>query len=148
MEIVLKGIIKGISKQEGMSKAGKPWSKVTVYVENDKGNVFPVVAFGDELSASVMSDLDEGMEVSTLVDLVSREYNGNHYLNLNLVSFSSESAMAQHDEVKQSINDFERNVKGKDMFGGFEEPKVISGGRGLESNVSTIMTGGDEDLPF
>jgi hypothetical protein len=84
MALSVKGRINQILKPEnGVSKAGKEWSKQEFVIETDEQ--FPrkvcFTLFGDKIS--LMEGLAAGEEVEVAFNLESREYNGRWFHNIN-----------------------------------------------------------------
>tara|TARA_R100001443_G_scaffold1076_2_gene4219 strand:+ start:103 stop:417 length:315 start_codon:yes stop_codon:yes gene_type:complete len=91
MEVIGK-LIKKLPLESGTSKAGKEWKKQIVIIETieEFNNTVAVSAFGDEKIAQ-MNKLEEGMKVSILCNVYSREYNGKYYHNIDGYHFVNKS---------------------------------------------------------
>ena len=72
-------LVKKLPLESGTSKAGKEWKKQTVIVETAEefNNTVAVSAFGDD-KIKQLDKLEEGMVVSILCNVYSREYNGKY----------------------------------------------------------------------
>ncbi len=86
----IKGKISKILPLEtGISNAGKEWKKQTVVIDtgDEFNNIVAVSAFGDD-KIKRLDKLKEGMKVSILCNVYSREYNGKFYHNIDGYWFS------------------------------------------------------------
>jgi len=103
MEITGK-LKKKLELEKGVSKAGKEWQKQSVVIDtgSEFNNLVVVSAFGDKVLK--MNKLNEGMDVSILCNVYSREYNGKYYHNIDGYHFVDKSNTNQADE------DFEADV--------------------------------------
>ena len=73
-------LVKMLKLETGVSKSGKEWKKQTVVVDNGEefNNLIAVSAFGEE-KIKDLNKLQEGMTVSILCNVYSREYKGKYY---------------------------------------------------------------------
>lgn len=93
MALSVKGRINQILKPEnGVSKAGKEWSKQEFVIETEEQ--FPrkvcFTLFGDK--TSLIEGLAAGEEVEVAFNLESREYNGRWFHNVNAWKIDKASA--------------------------------------------------------
>ena len=91
MEVTGKLITK-LQKEAGTSKAGKAWEKQTVVVDTggEFNNIIAVSAFGED-KIKHLDKLKEGMTVTILCNVYSREYKGKYYHNIDGYHFSNQS---------------------------------------------------------
>jgi hypothetical protein len=84
-------LVKILDFEQGTSKAGKSWVKQTVVIDTggEFNNIIAVSAFGDKVQK--MNMLEEGMTVSILCNVYSREYNGKYYHNIDGYHFTNQS---------------------------------------------------------
>ena len=77
--------------ETGTSKAGKEWQKQSIVIDTggEFNNLIAVSAFGDKVQK--MNMLEEGMTVSILCNVYSREYNGKYYHNIDGYRFTNQS---------------------------------------------------------
>ena len=77
--------------ETGTSKAGKEWQKQSIVIDTggEFNNLIAVSAFGDKVQK--MNMLEEGMTVSILCNVYSREYNGKYYHNIDGYHFTNQS---------------------------------------------------------
>tara|TARA_R110002020_G_scaffold9069_4_gene36281 strand:- start:3367 stop:3699 length:333 start_codon:yes stop_codon:yes gene_type:complete len=102
-------LVKKLPLESGTSKAGKEWKKQTVIVETAEefNNTVAVSAFGDD-KIKQLDKLEEGMVVSILCNVYSREYNGKYYHNIDGYWFSNQSNSS--DTMVTSDDDFEKDM--------------------------------------
>ena len=83
MEVTGK-LVKILDLEEGTSKAGKDWQKQSIVIDTgeDFNNLVCVSAFGEK-NLNSLSKLEEGMDVTVLCNVYSREYNGKYYHNID-----------------------------------------------------------------
>jgi len=88
-EIKLSGKIKQIGEtQEGTSKAGKAWKKLTFQICNNEGyndteQVFQFELFGEEKVDKFVQYNKVGDSVDVKFNIDCREWNGKYYTNLS-----------------------------------------------------------------
>ena len=84
-------LVEKLELETGTSKAGKEWQKQTVVIDTggEFNNIIAVSAFGDKVDK--MNMLEEGMTVSILCNVYSREYNGKYYHNIDGYHFTNQS---------------------------------------------------------
>ena len=88
----VKGKVKmKLDLETGRSKAGKEWQKQSIVIDTggEFNNLIAVSAFGDKVQK--MNMLEEGMTVSILCNVYSREYNGKYYHNIDGYHFTNQS---------------------------------------------------------
>ena len=88
----VKGKVKmKLDLETGTSKAGKEWQKQSIVIDTggEFNNIIAVSAFGDKVQK--MNMLEEGMTVSILCNVYSREYKGKYYHNIDGYHFSNQS---------------------------------------------------------
>ena len=77
-------LVKKLQAEAGTSKAGKPWEKQSILVEQS-GTEFNkevvVTFFGDKMKD--LRDIEEGSDVSVSINLSSREFKGKYYHNID-----------------------------------------------------------------
>ena len=97
MEVTGK-LIKKLQKEAGTSKAGKAWEKQTVVVDTggEFNNIIAVSAFGED-KIKHLDKLKEGMAVTILCNVYSREYKGKYYHNIDGYHFSNQSNNPEAD---------------------------------------------------
>jgi hypothetical protein len=96
----VKGKLKRkLNIESGTSKAGKEWKKQTIIIETAEefNNIVAVSAFGDDKIKQV-DKLEEGMIVSILCNVYSREYNGKYYHNIDGYAFSNQTNNGEVNE--------------------------------------------------
>ena len=88
MEISGK-LVKILDLEEGTSKSGKDWQKQSIVIDTgeDFNNLVCVSAFGEK-NLNSLCKLEEGMDVTVLCNVYSREYNGKYYHNIDGYWFS------------------------------------------------------------
>ena len=91
MEVTGK-LVKKLQAESGTSKAGKPYEKQTVIIDNGNkfNNIVAVSAFGEE-KIKHLNKLEVGMEVAILCNVYSREYNGKYYHNIDGYHFTNKN---------------------------------------------------------
>jgi len=97
MEISGK-LVKILDLEEGTSKSGKDWQKQSIVIDTgeDFNNLVCVSAFGEK-NLSSLSKLEEGMDVTVLCNIYSREYNGKYYHNIDGYWFSKTKQTGSKD---------------------------------------------------
>ena len=88
----VKGKVKmKLDLETGTSKAGKEWQKQSIVIDTggEFNNLIAISAFGDKVQK--MNMLEEGMTVSILCNVYSREYNGKYYHNIDGYHFTNQS---------------------------------------------------------
>ncbi|RAH17329.1 MAG: hypothetical protein CMB58_000465 [Methanobacteriota archaeon] len=77
-------LVKMLKLETGVSKSGKEWKKQTVVVDNGEefNNLIAISAFGED-KIKDLNKLQEGMTVSILCNVYSREYKGKYYHNID-----------------------------------------------------------------
>ena len=97
-----------LALETGISKAGKEWKKQTVVIDTggEFNNIVAVSAFGDKIER--LNKLQEGMTVTILCNVYSREYNGKFYHNIDGYHFVDSSS---NPEVKKRLT----NIDNDDM---------------------------------
>ena len=95
-------ITKIFEVQEGTSKAGKDWQKLNFIVEIDAdyNNVFCFEVFGADKVADFNKWNKEGSKVTVKFNVMTREYKGKYYTNLNAWNVFNEFS----DKVESSKN--------------------------------------------
>mgnify|MGYP003146186878 FL=1 len=90
MEVTGK-LVKKLDLETGTSKAGKEWQKQTVVIDTgeDFNNLIAISSFGDKMQK--MNMLEEGMTVSIMCNVYSREYNGKYYHNIEGYHFANQT---------------------------------------------------------
>ena len=85
-------LVKMLKLETGVSKSGKEWQKQTVVVDNGEefNNLIAVSAFGED-KIKDLNKLQEGMTVSILCNVYSREYKGKYYHNIDGYWFTQKS---------------------------------------------------------
>lgn len=87
----VKGTLVQILKlEEGVSKAGKAWSKQDFVIETNEQYPKKVcfTLFGEK--ASLIDGISEGSEVEVFFNLESRDFNGKWYHNINAWKINAE----------------------------------------------------------
>jgi len=76
-------LVKMLKLETGVSKSGKEWQKQTVVIDTGEefNNLIAVSAFGED-KIKDLNKLQEGMSVSILCNVYSREYKGKYYHNI------------------------------------------------------------------
>ena len=84
-------IVRKLSLENGISKAGKEWQKQSVVIDTggEFNNIVCVSAFGDKVKQ--LDRLQEGNIVVVLCNVYSREYNGKYYHNIDGYHFTNPS---------------------------------------------------------
>jgi len=77
-------LVKMLKLETGVSKSGKEWQKQTVVIDTGEefNNLIAVSAFGED-KIKDLNKLQEGMSVSILCNVYSREYKGKYYHNID-----------------------------------------------------------------
>jgi len=77
-------LVKMLKLETGVSKLGKEWQKQTVVIDNGEefNNLIAISAFGED-KIKDLNKLQEGMTVSILCNVYSREYKGKYYHNID-----------------------------------------------------------------
>ena len=90
MEVTGK-LVKKLDLETGTSKAGKEWQKQTIVIDTgeDFNNLIAISSFGDKMQK--MNMLEEGMTVSIMCNVYSREYNGKYYHNIEGYHFANQT---------------------------------------------------------
>ena len=85
-------LVKMLNLETGVSKSGKEWQKQTVVIDTGEefNNLIAVSAFGEE-KIKDLNKLQEGMTVSILCNVYSREYKGKYYHNIDGYWFTQQS---------------------------------------------------------
>lgn len=102
-ENVITGTIKSIgATQEGTSKAGKPWKKLSFQVTNNSGYegkeaLFSFDLFGEEKVEKFLKFNKEGSEVDVKYNIECREWEGKYFTNLSAWSIFKAEAEAEAD---------------------------------------------------
>tara|TARA_R100000655_G_scaffold107288_1_gene157530 strand:+ start:532 stop:906 length:375 start_codon:yes stop_codon:yes gene_type:complete len=111
MEISGK-LVKILELETGTSKAGKEWQKQTVVIDSgdEFNNLTAVSAFGEE-KIRHLNKLKEGMDVSILCNIYSREFKGKYYHNIDGYHFTNQT----------------EKLKSKDSFVTTDDDDVIMG---------------------
>ena len=79
-----RGIIKEIlMPQNGVSKAGKEWSKrdFVIKIEGEYPKLICFTLFGDK--ANILNNINVGDTVNVHFDIESKEFNGRYFHNIN-----------------------------------------------------------------
>ena len=88
MALELTGlVIEKLKLEEGVSKAGKSWTKQDFVIETEETQFPKKVAFslfGDK--TDLISRIDNGERVKVKFSIESREYNGRWFSNINAFS--------------------------------------------------------------
>jgi len=97
MSMDVKGTLVQILKlEEGVSKAGKAWSKQDFVIETNEQ--FPkkvcFTLFGDKVS--LIDGISEGSELEVFFNLESRDFNGKWYHNINAWKINAETVVASN----------------------------------------------------
>ena len=88
-EYKITGTIKSIgATQEGTSKAGKPWKKLSFQVTNNSGYegkeaLFSFDLFGEEKVEKFLKFNKQGSEVDVKFNIECREWEGKYFTNLS-----------------------------------------------------------------
>ena len=102
-ENVITGTIKSIgATQEGTSKAGKPWKKLSFQVTNNSGYegkeaLFSFDLFGEEKVEKFLKFNKEDSEVDVKYNIECREWEGKYFTNLSAWSVFKADAEAEAD---------------------------------------------------
>jgi len=82
MEITGK-LIKKLDIEGGVSKAGKEWQRQSILIEQNADFNKEVVIgfFGDKIQK--LKDLQEGLDITVMVNVYSREFNGKYYHSID-----------------------------------------------------------------
>jgi len=100
MKIVGKLVTK-LQVEAGTSKAGKPWEKQSVIIEQntDYNKEVVISFFGDKVKS--LRDIEEGSEVSVSINLSSREFKGKYYHNIDgwFIAKLGEETVSKTDNV-------------------------------------------------
>ena len=96
-------LVKILDLEQGTSKAGKEWQKQTVVIDSgdEFNNLTAVSAFGED-KIKHLNKLEEGMTVSILCNVYSREYKGKYYHNIDGYHFSQQS---DNDEINKAVDE-------------------------------------------
>jgi len=82
MEITGK-LIKKLDIEGGVSKAGKEWQRQSILIEQNADFNKEVVVgfFGDKIQK--LRDIQEGLDITVMVNVYSREFNGKYYHSID-----------------------------------------------------------------
>ena len=92
-------LVQILELESGTSKAGKEWQKQSIVIDTGEefNNLVCVSAFGDKIAK--MNMLEEGMTVTILCNVYSREYNGKYYHNIDGYHFTQQEEAPEADFV-------------------------------------------------
>tara|TARA_Y100001970_G_C14255915_1_gene875377 strand:+ start:995 stop:1321 length:327 start_codon:yes stop_codon:yes gene_type:complete len=96
-------LVKMLKLETGVSKSGKEWQKQTALIDNgeDFNNLVAISAFGQD-KIKDLNKLQEGMTVSILCNVYSREYKGKYYHNIDGYWFTQK---AENEDFVTSDSD-------------------------------------------
>lgn len=80
----ITGVLKGVTKFDGVSKAGKEYSVGTILLVTGEGDgqmTFPFEVFGEN-NISEYSSIEVGSKVTVDFDIFSNEWNGKYFIKL------------------------------------------------------------------
>ena len=108
-ELKITGTIKSIgATQEGTSKAGKPWKKLSFQVVNNSGYegreaIFSFDLFGEDKVDKFLKYNKEGSDVDVKFNIECREWEGKYYTNLSAWSVfkADDGKPTEADEVAE-----------------------------------------------
>jgi len=82
MEITGK-LIKKLDIEGGVSKAGKEWQRQSILIEQNADFNKEVVIgfFGDKIQK--LRDIQEGLDVTVMINVYSREFKGKYYHSID-----------------------------------------------------------------
>tara|TARA_R100000781_G_scaffold92092_1_gene57016 strand:+ start:7523 stop:7831 length:309 start_codon:yes stop_codon:yes gene_type:complete len=82
MEITGK-LIKKLDIEGGVSKAGKEWQRQSILIEQNADFNKEVVIgfFGDKIQK--LRDIQEGLDITVMVNVYSREFKGKYYHSID-----------------------------------------------------------------
>lgn len=106
----IKGTIKNILEVEnGISKAGKEWSKLTFVIANNEGyegaeQIFAFDIFGAEKVEDFLKYNKVGKEVEVSFNIRTNEYKGKYYTTLQSWKVFG-STGSESEQVAESIED-------------------------------------------
>ncbi len=110
MDNVITGKIKSIgATQEGTSKAGKPWKKLSFQITNNSGYegkeaLFSFDLFGEEKVEKFLKFNKQGSEVDVKFNIECREWQGKYFTNLAAWSvFKAEDKPAESTETDEDV---------------------------------------------
>ena len=103
-------LVKKLQSEAGTSKAGKPWEKQSILVEQtgtDYNKEVVISFFGDKVKS--LRDIEEGSEISVSINLSSREFKGKYYHNIQgwFIAKMGEETIGASDFVTSADNPFE-----------------------------------------
>lgn len=100
----VKGTLVQILKlEEGVSKAGKAWSKQDFVIETNEQYPKKVcfTLFGEKVS--LIDGISEGSEVEVFFNLESRDFNGKWYHNINAWKINAEQGSTSQGSVETGL---------------------------------------------
>ena len=107
MDIIGK-LVKKLERETGVSKAGKPWEKQCIVVEQASANYNKEVVitfFADKVKS--LRDIIEGDEVNVSINLSSKEYkDGKYFHNIDgwfIAKFGQETVGKNSLENKETM---------------------------------------------
>lgn len=104
MSMDVKGTLVQILKlEEGVSKAGKAWSKQDFVIETNEQYPKKVcfTLFGEKVS--LIDGISEGSEVEVFFNLESRDFNGKWYHNINAWKINAEQGSTSQGSVETGL---------------------------------------------
>lgn len=107
----IKGVIKEIfEKEQGVSKKGKEWTKVSFLVSNNEGyegkeQLFIFSCFGEEKVDNFLKYNSTGTEVEVSFDIRTNEYNGRYFTNLEAWNVYSNKKEEPKEEPKEKVSE-------------------------------------------
>ena len=128
---VVGNIDKVLAKQEGVSKAGNEWQKISFILKTDEkyNNVYHFEVFGEELVSEFLG-FEIGSQISVHFNVKTSEYKERYYSTLSVWSFKSDStSKSEKNTIENPINK--------------EEPY-----KEMVNVDSNDFEGDDDDLPF
>lgn len=108
MSMDVKGTLVQILKlEEGVSKAGKAWSKQDFVIETNEQYPKKVcfTLFGEKVS--LIDGISEGSEVEVFFNLESRDFNGKWYHNINAWKINAEQGSTSQGSVETGLKQIE-----------------------------------------
>ena len=103
------GVIKEVSEvQEGESKAGKAWKKLTFVVEtsDEYNNIYPLEVFGEEKVDNFLKFNKVGQEVDVEFNVGANEWKGKYFVSLQAWKiFKAEKDTKAEEPTDNPIDD-------------------------------------------
>jgi hypothetical protein len=102
------GTIKEVGEvQQGESKAGKEWKKVTFILETTEeyNNIYPLEVFGEEKVDNFLKFNKVGQSVDVDFNVSANEWKGKYFVSLSAWKVFKAEVVNKPEEVKELVED-------------------------------------------